>query len=200
MALKDKKKYPEIMVANESAYQENGTAPYYTNSSHLPVDYTDDAFELLDLQDELQTKYTGGTVIHMFVGEEITDIEAVKNFVRTVCENYRLPYFTLTPTFSVCPNHGYIAGKVEVCDKCGEHNEVYSRVVGYIRPVEHWNNGKRAEFDDRNTYSIKVKGKVSEEPVVETKSMDFVEKIEEAVEQVKENLVAPTLLGEEVEA
>lgn len=143
------------MVANEDAYQENGAAPYYTNSSHIPVDYTDDVFELLDLQDNLQAKYTGGTVIHLFVGEEITDIESVKALVRTVCSNYKLPYFTLTPTFSICPNDGYIAGKVETCAKCGSENEVYSRIVGYIRPVKQWNNGKKAEWHDRNTYSLK---------------------------------------------
>jgi len=155
LALKDKDMYPEIMVANEDAYQENQAAPYYTNSSHIPVDYTDDVFELLDLQDNLQAKYTGGTVIHLFVGEEITDIESVKALVKTVCSNYKLPYFTLTPTFSICPNDGYIAGKVETCAKCGAENEVYSRIVGYIRPVKQWNNGKKAEWSDRNTYSLK---------------------------------------------
>jgi ribonucleoside-triphosphate reductase len=155
LALKDKERYPDIMVANENAVQENkDIAPYYTNSSHIPVDYTDDIFELLDLQDELQTKYTGGTVIHLFVGEEIKDTSAVKALVRTVCNTYRLPYFTLTPTFSVCPNHGYVAGKVAVCDKCGEQNEIWSRIVGYIRPIQQWNAGKRAEFEDRNDYDF----------------------------------------------
>ncbi|MFA5926639.1 MAG: ribonucleoside triphosphate reductase [Patescibacteria group bacterium] len=150
----DKKRYPDIMVANEYEYQEYGAAPYYTNSSHLPVDFTEDVFELMDLQDDLQTKYTGGTVVHLFIGEEIKDIEAMKSLVRSVCYNYKLPYFTITPTFSVCPNHGYMPGKVVKCKKCGSENEIYSRIVGYIRPVKQWNPGKRAEFDDRETYSM----------------------------------------------
>jgi len=157
LALKDKKMYPDIMVANESMVQESGVSPYYTNSSHLPVDYTNDIFEMLDLQDGLQTKYTGGTVAHLFIGEEIKDTGAVKALVKTICDNYHLPYFTLTPTFSICPNHGYIAGKVEVCDKCGEQNEIWSRIVGYIRPIQQWNAGKRAEFDDRKSYDINLK-------------------------------------------
>lgn len=175
LALKDKDRYPDIMVANENAVQENGAAPYYTNSSHIPVDYTDDAFELLELQDDLQTKYTGGTVIHIFVGEEISDIEAVKNMVKTVCQNYHLPYFTITPTFSICPNHGYVAGKVEVCEKCGAQNEVWSRIVGYIRPVQQWNAGKRAEWSDRNTYHIEVKSKDKGEELPKTQEMEFAE-------------------------
>lgn len=150
----DKETFPEIMVANEDDFQESKLSPYYTNSSHLPVDYTDDMFEVLDMQDDLQTKYTGGTVVHLFVGEEISDIQTVKNLVRKICEQYRMPYFTITPTFSVCPNHGYIAGKVMVCQKCGAENEVYSRIVGYIRPIQQWNAGKRAEFDDRLTYKM----------------------------------------------
>ena len=194
LALKDKDRYPEIMVANESAYQETKTAPYYTNSSHIPVDYTDDVFELLDLQDDLQTKYTGGTVIHLFVGEEIKDIEAVKALVRTVCNNYHLPYFTLTPTFSICPNHGYAAGKVELCEKCGAQNEIYSRIVGYIRPIQQWNAGKRAEFDDRNAYkfaeaveSIHLGEEICDN---QTQEMPFVKELKETVERVV-NTVAP---------
>lgn len=150
LAKLDKKAFPDIMVANESQVAE-GAPPYYSNSTQLSVDYSSDVFETLDLQDDLQTKYTGGTVVHLFVGEEISDTEAMKNLIKTVCENYRLPYFTITPTFSVCPNDGYIAGRVEKCDKCGEENEVYSRIVGYIRPIKQWNPGKRAEFDDRST-------------------------------------------------
>lgn len=173
LALRDKKMYPEIMVANEDAYQEEGVAPYYTNSSHLPVDYTDDLFETLDLQDDLQTKYTGGTVIHLFVGEEISDIEAVKSLVKTVCNNYHLPYFTITPTFSICPNHGYIAGKIETCEKCGAANEVYSRIVGYIRPVQQWNTGKKAEWTDRTTYKMQSKRKEDETVIVETTEIEF---------------------------
>lgn len=151
-AERDKAMYPDIIVANELDYAARGQAPFYTNSSHLPVDYTNDIFELLDLQDELQTKYTGGTVVHIFIGEEVVNIDAVKSLVRQVCNNYRLPYFTLTPTFSVCPTHGYIAGKVSFCTTCGAENNVYSRVVGYLRPVKQWNIGKKAEFVHRNTY------------------------------------------------
>ncbi|MEI8143645.1 MAG: ribonucleoside triphosphate reductase [Candidatus Berkelbacteria bacterium] len=184
LALKDKAKYPDIMVANEDAVDESNIAPYYTNSSHLPVNYTDDVFELLDLQDELQTKYTGGTVIHLFVGEEIKDIESVKALVRTVCNNYRLPYFTITPTFSICPNHGYIAGKVMTCEKCGADNEVYSRIVGYIRPIQQWNAGKRAEFDDRTAYRFAdavAKSKKKEQGVVEEKGESLFEEVAEVV-------------------
>ncbi len=154
LALKDKERYPDIMVANEDQYEKEGVAPYYTNSSHAPVNYTDDIFELLDHQDDLQTKYTGGTVVHLFIGEEINDVAGMRNLIRTVCENYRLPYFTITPTFSVCPNHGYIAGEVFNCDKCGAENEVWSRIVGYIRPIKQWNAGKRSEYGDRQTYDI----------------------------------------------
>ena len=143
MAKIDKELYPDIMVANEDNYQESKTAPYYTNSSHLPVDYTDDIFEVLDLQDDLQTKYTGGNSCYLFIGEEITDVNSIKSLVRTICEKYHLPYFTITPTFSVCPNHGYMAGRVDQCKKCGADTEVYSRIVGYIRPIQQWNQGKR---------------------------------------------------------
>lgn len=191
LALKDKERYPDIMVANENAVLENKVSPYYTNSSHVPVDFTDDVFELLDLQDELQTKYTGGTVIHLFVGEEIKDINAVKALVRTVCNNYHLPYFTITPTFSICPNHGYIAGKVMKCEKCGADNEVYSRIVGYIRPIQQWNAGKRAEFDDRNEYRFSdavKKSKAQTKVVAETKSESLFEEVKGAVEDVVEGV------------
>lgn len=153
----DKELYPDIMVADEDNFQEKGVAPYYTNSSHIPVDYTDDVFEVLDLQDNLQTKYTGGTVVHLFIGEEINDIKAVKSLVKNICERYHLPYFTITPTFSVCPDHGYIAGRVDKCKKCGQATEVYSRIVGYIRPIQQWNPGKRVEFEDRVTYKMTKK-------------------------------------------
>ncbi len=126
--------------------------PFYTNSTHLPVNYTDDLFELLDLQDELQTKYTGGTVIHFFMGERVDDPQALKSLVRKVCENYRLPYFTFSPSFSVCPTHGYQAGEHEYCPKCDTTCEIYSRVVGFLRPTSHWNNGKKAEFAMREHY------------------------------------------------
>ncbi len=156
LAKKDKANYPDIIVANEDRFQEEEQEPFYTNSSHIPVDYTDDLYELLDLQDEMQTKYTGGTVVHLFVGEEITDINAIKSLVKHVCQRYRLPYFTITPTFSICPDHGYIAGKVPKCKKCGQNTDVYSRIVGYIRPVRNWNVGKKAEFANRQTYRISV--------------------------------------------
>jgi ribonucleoside-triphosphate reductase len=164
----DKKLYPDIMVANEDNYQEIKAPPYYTNSSQLPVDYTDDVFEVLDLQDDLQTKYTGGTVVHLFIGEEIDNIESVKALVRQICETYRMPYFTISPTFSICPNHGYMAGHIEKCDKCGAETEIYSRIVGYIRPIQQWNPGKRAEFNDRITYKMaKAKKGAKKEDIAE---------------------------------
>lgn len=150
----DKKLYPKIIVANEKDYQEKGAEPYYTNSTHLPVGYTDDIFEALELQDELQTKYTGGTVLHGFLGEAIENGEAVKLLVKKIAENYRLPYYTLTPTFSVCSSHGYLKGKQEVCSQCGESAEIFSRVVGYLRPVQQWNDGKQAEFEDRKEFVV----------------------------------------------
>ena len=152
----DKKDYPK------TAHFANGLGaqvdhPFYTNSTHLPVNYTDDLFELLDLQDELQTKYTGGTVIHFFLGERMADAKALKGLVKTVCTNYKLPYFTFSPSFSVCKNHGYMAGENATCATCGESCEVYSRVVGFLRPVQQWNKGKQAEFAMRETYD-KVAG------------------------------------------
>ena len=126
--------------------------PFYTNSSHLPVNYTDDLFELMDLQDNLQTKYTGGTVIHFFLGERMDDPQTLKKLVKTICENYKLPYFTFSPSFSICKNHGYIVGEHPECPKCGETTEVYSRVVGFLRPVSQWNKGKQAEFEMREHY------------------------------------------------
>ena len=128
--------------------------PYYTNSTQLPVNYTDDIFEVLDHQDDLQTKYTGGTVLHIFAGERIHNIETMKNLVKKVCSNYHLPYFTFSPTFSTCPNHGYVAGEHFTCPECGAECEVYSRVVGYIRPVTQWNKGKKREFKDRKEFVI----------------------------------------------
>lgn len=126
--------------------------PFYTNSTHLPVNFTDDLFELLDLQDELQTKYTGGTVIHLFLGERMGDPQALKSLVKKICENYKLPYFTFSPSFSVCKNHGYISGEQAECADCGEPCEVYSRVVGFLRPVQQWNKGKKAEFVMRQKF------------------------------------------------
>jgi len=148
----DKKKFKNIICANEEEYQQ-GKDPFYTNSTHLPVNYTDDLFEALELQDNLQTKYTGGTVQHLFLGEEVEDIEVVKQMVNKVSSSFRLPYFTLTPTFSVCPSHGYISGEHEKCETCDADTEIYSRVVGYLRPVGQWNNGKQTEFCMRKTYN-----------------------------------------------
>jgi len=128
--------------------------PFYTNSTHLPVNYTDDIFEMLNLQDEIQAKYTGGTVVHLYVGEEIKDQVALKSLIKKICTNYKLPYFSITPTFSVCPDCGYLPGKAEQCPKCSKACEVYSRIVGYLRPVNQWNNGKKEEFSLRKTYKL----------------------------------------------
>ena len=153
LARLDRARYPEILVANcEPAA--DGEEPYYTNSTQLPVDYTHDVFEALDRQDNLQAQYTGGTVMHVYLGESVADPEAVKAFVRKVCQDYRLPYFTLTPTFSVCPIHGYLPGERPTCGRCNSKTEVYSRIVGYLRPVDQWNDGKQAEFHRRNVYQI----------------------------------------------
>ena len=153
LAKLDKKRFPDIICANEPGVSD-GSKPFYTNSTHLPVDYTDDIFKVLDLQDSLQSRYTGGTVLHIFLGEAVADPQAVKAFIRKVCENYHLPYFTISPTFSVCPEHGYITGERHKCPKCGIETEVYSRVVGYLRPVKQWNEGKQAEFNLRSKYRI----------------------------------------------
>jgi ribonucleoside-triphosphate reductase len=153
LCMLDKKKFPEIICANETDFRA-GAAPYYTNSSQLPVNYTDDIFQTLELQDNLQTKYTGGTVLHIFLGEHVSDIEVVKNITRKITTNYRLPYFTLTPTFSICPSHGYLDGEHATCSICDQETEVYSRVVGYLRPVKQWNNGKQAEYGDRKLYKV----------------------------------------------
>ncbi|MFP4472622.1 MAG: ribonucleoside triphosphate reductase [Candidatus Omnitrophota bacterium] len=153
MARVDKDTYQDIVCANEADYQE-GKDPYYTNSTHLPVNYSDDIFEVLDIQDNLQIKYTGGTVLHIFVGEQIMDTEALKQFIRTVCQKYRMPYFTISPTFSVCPSCGYVAGEHSLCPKCEDECEVYSRVVGYLRPVKQWNKGKQVEFQQRKTFKV----------------------------------------------
>ncbi len=150
LAQKDREKYPDIICAGTKK------TPYYTNSSHLPVNYTDDAFEALKLQDELQSKYNGGTVLHLFLGEKISDIQTVKSLVKKVFENFKLPYITLTPTFSICPVHGYLAGEHFECPKCEVKQpcEVYSRVVGYLRPVAQWNAGKIQEFHERKLFKI----------------------------------------------
>ncbi|PUA34315.1 MAG: ribonucleoside triphosphate reductase [Candidatus Terraquivivens tikiterensis] len=147
----DKSTYPDIFVANDG-YTKTASEPYYTNSSQLPVYYTDDLWEALRLQEPLQTKYTGGTVFHIWLGESYPPVESIAALVRKVCENFRIPYFTVSPTFSVCEEHGYIRGRVHACPKCGRPTEVYSRVVGYLRPVEQWNVGKQEEFKQRRTF------------------------------------------------
>ena len=144
----DKEQYPDIVTANE-----NGK-PYYTNSSHLPVGYSEDVFSALDVQDELQTLYTSGTVFHAFLGEKLPDWKAAATLVRKIAENYKLPYYTMSPTYSVCKNHGYLTGEVYTCPHCGEKTEVYSRITGYYRPVQNWNDGKAQEFKDRKVYNI----------------------------------------------
>jgi ribonucleoside-triphosphate reductase len=159
LALLDREKFPDMIFANGKA---GADAPFYTNSTHLPVDYTHDIFDALDMQDPLQTRYTGGTVLHGFLGEEVSDARAVGNMVRTIASNYKLPYFTLTPTFSICPEHGYLRGEQPVCPACRNETEVYSRVVGYLRPVNRWNDGKQAEFAARVPYRL---GNFSAPPV-----------------------------------
>jgi ribonucleoside-triphosphate reductase len=150
----DKEKYPEIICANEDKYTEIKAEPFYTNSTQLPVDFTDDIFEALDLQDDIQVKYTGGTVFHTYAGERIGDPAALKSLVRTICTNYHLPYLTFTPTFSVCPSHGYLNGENATCPRCDEPCEVYSRVVGYLRPVKQWNKGKQEEYELRQVFNF----------------------------------------------
>lgn len=149
LAKHDRKHFPNIITASEK-----GNTPYYTNSSHLPVGYTEDVFSALDIQDDLQTLYTSGTVFHVFLGQKLPSWEASAKLVRKIAENYRLPYYTLSPTYSVCQNHGYIAGEVYKCPECGRKTEVYSRITGYYRPVQNWNDGKAEEFRNRKTYDI----------------------------------------------
>ena len=149
LAKHDRKRWPDIRTAGGE-----GDTPYYTNSSHLPVDYTSDIFDALDIQDELQTLYTSGTVFHAFLGEKLPDWKAAAALVRKIAENYRLPYYTLSPTYSVCRDHGYIAGEHFTCPTCGKKAEVYSRITGYYRPVQNWNDGKAQEYKNRTVYDI----------------------------------------------
>ncbi len=149
LAKLDQQRYSKMRFADCSSI-----TPYYSNSTQLPADFTDDIFEVLDLQDEIQTKYTGGTVLHLFTGEAITNPDSVKKLVKKICSHYKLPYFTVTPTFSVCPHHGYLAGEYQQCPECESVCEVYSRVVGYLRPVNQWNEGKAEEFRNRTMYQI----------------------------------------------
>ena len=142
----DKAQFPDIVTANE-----NGS-PYYTNSSHLPVGYTQDIFSALDVQDELQTLYTSGTVFHAFLGERLPNWKSAANLVKKIAENYKLPYYTLSPTYSICADHGYLNGEQKVCPHCGKPTETWSRITGYYRPVKNWNDGKLQEYNDRQVY------------------------------------------------
>ena len=151
LAKHDKKRWPSIKTAGKE-----GDTPYYTNSSHLPVDCTSDIFDALDVQDELQTLYTSGTVFHAFLGEKLPDWRAAANLVRTIAENYQLPYYTLSPTYSICKEHGYLNGEVAVCPHCGAPTEIYSRITGYYRPVQNWNDGKLQEYANRKEYEIET--------------------------------------------
>jgi ribonucleoside-triphosphate reductase len=161
LAKHDRARYPDIICASD------GTTPYYTNSSHLPVGYTDDIFSALDVQDELQTLYTSGTVFHAFLGEKLPDWKAAATIIRKIAENYRLPYYTLSPTYSVCKEHGYIAGEHYSCPKCGKETEVYSRITGYYRPVKNWNVGKAQEYKERKVYNIETSVLTHNGPMVE---------------------------------
>ena len=149
LAKHDVSRYPDIVTANE-----NGGTPYYTNSSHLPVGYTEDVFTALDIQDELQTLYTSGTVFHAFLGEKLPDWKAAAELVRKIAANYRLPYYSISPTYSICVDHGYIAGEKFTCPECGKKTEVYSRITGYYRPVQNWNDGKLQEYKERKVYDL----------------------------------------------
>ena len=171
LAKHDKNRYPDIITAGDDA-----GVPYYTNSSHLPVGYTSDIFEALDIQDELQTLYTSGTVFHAFLGERLKDWKSCANLVRKIAENYKLPYYTMSPTYSVCKEHGYITGEVGTCPKCGKETEIYSRITGYYRPVKNWNEGKTQEYKMRKTYVIDGNESCEKECVCE-----------EVKETVKEN-------------
>ncbi len=149
LAKHDKKRYPNIITAND-----NSGVPYYTNSSHLPVGYTEDIFDALDIQDELQTLYTSGTVFHAFLGQKTPDWKSTADLIRKIAQNYKLPYYTISPTYSICKDHGYIAGEHFTCPTCGQKAEVYSRITGYYRPVQNWNDGKTQEFKDRKVYKV----------------------------------------------
>lgn len=177
LAKHDRKRWPGIKTAGKP-----GDTPYYTNSSHLPVDYTVDIFDALDIQDELQTLYTSGTVFHAFLGEKLPDWKAAASLVRTIASNYKLPYYTLSPTYSICKEHGYLAGEVKVCPRCGAKTEVYSRITGYYRPVQNWNDGKLQEYANRTEYDIDHSSLKRPTRSVVTLS-NFAEDVEVKVEQ-----------------
>lgn len=179
LAKHDKKRWPAIKTAGKQ-----GDTPYYTNSSHLPVDYTTDIFDALDVQDELQTLYTSGTVFHAFLGEKLPDWKAAAALVRKIAENYKLPYYTLSPTYSICREHGYLAGEVKECPHCGAKTEVYSRITGYYRPVQNWNDGKLQEYANRTEYDIE--NSVLKRPVTSVvKLSNFADDVQISVEEPK---------------
>lgn len=179
----DKQDFPDIITANE-----HGT-PYYTNSSHLPVGYTKDIFSALDVQDELQTLYTSGTVFHAFLGEKLPNWEAAAKLVRKIAENYKLPYYTMSPTYSVCPDCGYITGEQYTCPKCGKKTEVYSRITGYYRPVQNWNDGKTQEFKDRQTYDVDNSVLTHQGPIEDQGFEKAVERAEESLKTDEPNCI-----------
>ncbi len=181
LAKHDKKRFPDIITAAKTC----DDSVYYTNSSHLPVDYTEDIFSALDVQDNLQTLYTSGTVFHAFLGEKLPDWQAAANLVRKIAENYKLPYYTMSPTYSVCKNHGYINGEQFTCPECGEKTEVYSRITGYYRPVQNWNDGKSQEYKDRVVYDIDNSNLTHEGPL----AAPVVEVAENETAVVSENAV-----------
>ena len=170
LAKHDRKRWPDIITAGKP-----GDTPYYTNSSHLPVDYSSDIFDALDIQDELQTLYTSGTVFHAFLGEKLPSWKSAAKLVSRIAENYRLPYYTISPTYSVCSTHGYIAGEHFTCPKCGEKAEVYSRITGYYRPVQNFNDGKAQEYKNRKVYDIQTSSMKKVPGSIVTVSKDRVE-------------------------
>jgi len=182
LAKHDVRRYPDIITAANAS---NSDTPYYTNSSHLPVGYTDDIFAALDIQDELQTLYTSGTVFHAFLGEKLPSWKSAATLIKTIAENYKLPYYTLSPTYSVCKNHGYISGEVYTCPECGEPTEVYSRITGYYRPVQNWNDGKTQEYKDRVVYAPnKFEGKIPDCKIVEECAADASDSDTESADRV----------------
>ena len=186
LAKHDKKHYPDIITAGNE-----GDTPYYTNSSHLPVDYTADIFDALDIQDELQTLYTSGTVFHAFLGEKLPSWQSAAKLVRTIAENYKLPYYTISPTYSVCKEHGYIAGEVAECPTCGAKTEIYSRITGYYRPVQNWNEGKLQEYKNRKLYDVEHSkiDVTAHKPVAECEPQPKMQKRQEMTELTYEEPV-----------
>jgi ribonucleoside-triphosphate reductase len=177
LAKHDKEKYPDIITAGKSGDE----TPYYTNSSHLPVSFSDDVFSALDIQDGLQTLYTSGTVFHTFLGEKLPSWQSCMALVKKIASNYHIPYFTISPTYSVCEDHGYLAGEVHKCPICGKETEVYSRITGYYRPVKNWNAGKTQEFSDRKEYKVETSRDIQTNTTCECEKE---EKIEQKIDEI----------------